>query len=178
MDWIADPLRRARWLALVAVSAGALAACGSSGSSSSSSSGGSSSAAPVSRAALLAGSKHEQGLMIFSNALTSQMQHVVSAFEKQYPWIHVTFTDDEDPVVFSKYAAEHATGTRTADILIASAPGLWAGAVQNGVLDRREVQDRDVFDQQQLRLHGVLRVCAAEGLASSAEARSDSEGCG
>jgi iron(III) transport system substrate-binding protein len=85
-------------------------------------------------AALVAGSKKESGLVIFSNALSTQMQAVTGAFQKQYPWIHVSVTDDEDPVVFSKYAAEHATGTRTADILVASAPGLWAGAVKNGYL--------------------------------------------
>ena len=31
-------------------------------------------------------------------------------------------------------AAERATGTRTADILIASTPGLWVGAVAHGFL--------------------------------------------
>ena len=36
--------------------------------------------------------------------------------------------------MFSKYAAEHGTGARTADILIASAPGLWVGAVDHGYL--------------------------------------------
>ena len=36
--------------------------------------------------------------------------------------------------MFSKYAAQHATGVRTADILIASAPGLWVGAADNGFL--------------------------------------------
>ena len=124
----------------------AAAACSSSGSSSSApqstgspgaSSRGTSSTAvavPQSMAALVAGSKKESGLVIFSNALTTQMQAVTGAFQKQYPWIHVSVTDDEDPVVFSKYAAEHATGTPTADILIASAPGLWVGAVKNGHL--------------------------------------------
>src|ERR1700756_1458510 len=92
----------------------------------------SSSAAPPPPAPPIAGSKHEKGLLIYSNALLTQMQHVTSAFEATYPWIHVTATDDEDPVIFSKYAAEHATGTRTADILVASAPGLWAGAVAHG----------------------------------------------
>jgi iron(III) transport system substrate-binding protein len=94
----------------------------------------SSSAAPLTQAQLIAGSKHEKGLLIYSNALLTQMQHVTSAFEATYPWIHVTATDDEDPVIFSKYTAEHATGTRTADILVASAPGLWAGAVAHGYL--------------------------------------------
>jgi iron(III) transport system substrate-binding protein len=37
-------------------------------------------------------------------------------------------------VVFSKYAAEHGTGARTADVLVASAPNLWTGAVKNGIL--------------------------------------------
>src|SRR5258708_29323410 len=135
-------MRDPRWLcravpaAAAAVLAVAAAACGTSGSPGPGSSGTStaSSAAPLSQAALISGSKHEKGLVIYSNALLSQMQHVTKAFEAKYPWIHVTVTDDEDPVVFSKYAAEHATGARTADILIASAPGLWVGAVAHGFL--------------------------------------------
>jgi len=110
----------------------AAAACSSSGSSSPPAAAGATSAAPVSTAALVSGSKQEKGLVIYSNALSSQMLEVTKAFQAKYPWIHVTVTDDEDPVVFSKYAAEHATGVRTADILIASAPGLWVGAVNSG----------------------------------------------
>jgi iron(III) transport system substrate-binding protein len=118
----------------------AAAACGGSGSAGSTSASSTSASATStgvgssSTAALIAGSKKENGLLIFSNALVSQMQHVTGAFTAKYPWIHVTVTDDEDPVVFSKYAAEHATGTRTADILIASAPGLWVGAVAHGLI--------------------------------------------
>lgn len=112
----------------------AAAACSSSGSSSGPAAAGATSTAPLSTAALIAGSKQEKGLMIYSNALTSQMQEVTKAFQAKYPWIHVTLSDDEDSVVFSKYAAQHATGVRTADILIASAPGLWVGAVNNGFL--------------------------------------------
>ena len=123
--------------AAVAASAAALliAACGSSSPPPNSASpSGPGSSAPVSQASLVAGSKKEKGLLIFSNALSSQMTAVDQAFQKQYPWIHVTATDDEDPVVFSKYTAEHATGTRTADLLLASAPGLWVGAVANGLI--------------------------------------------
>ena len=137
-------MSRLHWPRLAAVAATATviataAACSSGSSSSapqSTSTAGASSAAaaPQSMAALVAGSKKEKGLVVFSNALLTQMQAVASAFQKQYPWVHVSVTDDEDPVVFSKYAAEHATGTRTADILIASAPGLWVGAVKNGYL--------------------------------------------
>src|SRR6202035_1606213 len=112
----------------------AAAACSSSGSSSPPAAGGATSTAPLSTAALVSGSKQEKGLVIYSNALSSQMQEGNNEFQAKYPWIHVTVTDDEDPVVFSKYAAQHATGVRTADILIASAPGLWVGAADNGVL--------------------------------------------
>ncbi len=118
----------------------AAAACSSSGSSTgpaapaATTAPGASSASPLSTAALISGSKQEKGLVIYSNALLSAMQGVTKAFQAKYPWIHVTVSDDEDPVVFSKYAAEHATGVRTADILIASAPGLWVGAVDSGFL--------------------------------------------
>jgi iron(III) transport system substrate-binding protein len=112
----------------------AAAACGSSGSSSPPAAAGGTSAAPLSTAALISVSKQEKGLLIYSNALSSQMQEVTKAFQAKYPWIHVTVSDDEDAVVFSKYAAQHATGVRTADILIASAPGLWVGAVNSGFL--------------------------------------------
>jgi iron(III) transport system substrate-binding protein len=128
------------WSRLAASAAGAAAliitaaACGGSATPSSSSSSSPASAAPLSQGALVAGSKHEKGLVIYSNALLTQMDQVVKAFEAKYPWIHVTATDDEDPVIFSKYAAEHATGARTADILVASAPGLWVGAVAHGFL--------------------------------------------
>lgn len=83
-------------------------------------------------AELEATSKEEGGLLIYSNALLASMKHVTGAFEEKYPWINVDVTDYEDPVVFSKYAAEHGTGSSTADILIASAPGLWSGAVEKG----------------------------------------------
>jgi iron(III) transport system substrate-binding protein len=112
----------------------AAAACSSSGSSSPPTAGGATSTAPLSTAALVSGSKQEKGLVIYGNALSSQMQEVTKAFRAKYPWINVSVTDDEDPVVFSKYAAQHAAGVRTADLLIASAPGLWVGAADNGFL--------------------------------------------
>ena len=128
------PYWRLSAAALASVAIAGLAGCGSAGSSGASNSGTSASATPMTQAQLIAGSKHEHGLVIYSNALLTQSQQVTKAFMAKYPWIHVTITDDEDPVIFSKYAAEHGTGTRTADILIASAPGLWAGAVAHGFL--------------------------------------------
>jgi iron(III) transport system substrate-binding protein len=73
-------------------------------------------------------------LVIYGNPPTQLWKPVIAAFNKQYPWITVTPNDVDDTVVFSKYAAEHGTGARTADILVASAPNLWTGAVKNGIL--------------------------------------------
>ncbi len=132
-------LRPSRLAAAAAIAASLIvtaAACGGSSSSSSGSPGSGSPSAgrPLTQAQLLAGSRKEKGLLIYANVLTSQMQPVIKAFQAKYPWIQVTASDDEDPVVFSKYAAQHATGSRTADMLIASAPALWVGAVANGYL--------------------------------------------
>jgi iron(III) transport system substrate-binding protein len=130
-------LRWSRPAASIAVAASlivAAAACSSSGSPGASGSSAPAAGRPLTQAQLVAGSKKEKGLLIYANVLTSQMQPVIKAFNAQYPWIQVTASDDEDPVVFSKFASQHATGTRTADILIASAPALWVGAVTNGYL--------------------------------------------
>ncbi len=127
--------RRLYGLFITGVMAAAVLTAGNSfGSTGSPTMAAAASSPPANQAALIAGSKTEKGLMIYSNALQTQSEQVVKAFEKTYPWIHVTVTDDEDPVVFSKYAAEHSTGVRTADILIASASNLWVGAVAQGDL--------------------------------------------
>jgi iron(III) transport system substrate-binding protein len=130
-------LRWSRLAAAVAAAASLIltaAACGGSATPSSSASGSAAATAPLTLPQLIAGSKHEKGLVMYSNALPSQMDQVVKAFNAKYPWIHVTTAKYEDPAIFSKYAAEHATGVRTADILIASAPALWVGAVAHAYL--------------------------------------------
>ena len=86
-------------LAAAVVLTAAVTSC-STGGEPSSSAASANSAAPLTQAALVAGSRHETGLVIYSNALLSQMQQVTKAFQTAYPWIHVTVTDDEDQVVF------------------------------------------------------------------------------
>jgi iron(III) transport system substrate-binding protein len=106
----------------------------SSPSSSALSSPSSSAPSPSSLDSLIAASHTEKGLVIYGNPPSQLWKPVIAAFNKQYPWIAVSANDVDDTVVFSKYAAEHGTGARTADILVASAPNLWGGAVKNGIL--------------------------------------------
>ena len=129
-------MRRTASALVAAAAVVSLAAC-SSGTTKTAQSTPPSSAAsgsPSSLDSLVAASHTEQGLVIYGNPPAQLWKPVIAAFNKQYPWISVTPNDVDDTVVFSKYAAEHGTGARTADILVASAPNLWGGAVKNGIL--------------------------------------------
>jgi iron(III) transport system substrate-binding protein len=88
--------------------------------------------APGPLAALIKKSKTESGLVFYGNPPTANFNALVERFHYYYPWIKVTSYDLDDNTIFSKYASEAAQGTRTADILIASAPNLWVYAARKG----------------------------------------------
>jgi iron(III) transport system substrate-binding protein len=89
---------------------------------------------PVPIATLVARSHKEGGLTIYGNPPAPYFNPVITAFEHQYPWINVQYSDLGDNQVFSKYESEHAQGAQSADLLIASAPTLWVQAARNGVI--------------------------------------------
>jgi iron(III) transport system substrate-binding protein len=86
--------------------------------------------------ALIKQSKTESGIVVYGNPPSANFTALVTAFNKQYPWIKVTEYDLEDNTIFSKYASEAAQGVRTADLLIASAPNLWVYASRKGYADK------------------------------------------
>jgi iron(III) transport system substrate-binding protein len=121
--------RRAVTLGLVVITAltgAALAAAGTSGRSAVAPN------PPISK--LVAQSKRESGLVVYGNAPSANWKVVTDAFRKKYPWINVTSYDLENNVIFSKYASEAAQGSRTADLLVSSAPNLWVYARRQGYL--------------------------------------------
>lgn len=79
-------------------------------------------------AGLIKQSKKESGLVFYANAPASNLKVVTDRFQYYHPWIKTTAYDLDNNVIFSKYASESAQGTRTADLLIASAPNLWVYA--------------------------------------------------
>jgi iron(III) transport system substrate-binding protein len=85
-------------------------------------------------AKLVAQSKRESGLIVYGNAPSANWKVVTDAFRKKYPWINVTSYDLDNNVIFSKYASEAAQGSRTADLLVSSAPNLWIYARKQGYL--------------------------------------------
>jgi iron(III) transport system substrate-binding protein len=87
-------------------------------------------------AQLVAASKKESGLVVYGNPPAANFKVLTEAFSKKYPWIKVTSYDLDNNVIFSKYASEAAQRSRTADLLISSAPNLWVYAKrQNYVVD-------------------------------------------
>ena len=86
--------------------------------------------------ALIKQSKKESGIVVYGNPPSANFTALVSAFNKQYPWIKVTEYDLDDNTIFSKYASESAQGVRTADLLIASAPNLWVYASRKAFANR------------------------------------------
>jgi iron(III) transport system substrate-binding protein len=126
---------------VVTLAAAALAACSSSSSPSpaaSASAPGTSTgtSVPTGSADLAAAAAKESGLIIYGNPPAQLWGPVIKAFNAVYPSIKVTPYDVDDNTVFSKYAAEHGTHARTADIIVASAPNLWLNASKtNTVID-------------------------------------------
>jgi iron(III) transport system substrate-binding protein len=87
-------------------------------------------------AQLVAASKKESGIVVYGNPPAANFKVLTEAFTKKYPWIKVTSYDLDNNVIFSKYASEAAQRSRTADLLISSAPNLWVYAKrQNYVVD-------------------------------------------
>ena len=85
-------------------------------------------------AGLIKQSKSESGIVVYGNPPSANFNALVDRFHYYYPWIKVTEYDLDDNTIFSKYASEAAQGTRTADLLIASAPNLWVYAHRKGYL--------------------------------------------
>ncbi|MFL5683885.1 MAG: hypothetical protein ACJ77O_12165, partial [Chloroflexota bacterium] len=124
MSLFTSPRRRA--VALVFVASAALAAAALAGASTAAKPGPVKANPPVAK--LVAQSKKESGLIVYGNAPSANWKVLTDAFTKKYPWIKVTSYDLDNNVIFSKYASEAAQGSRTADLLVSSAPNLWVYA--------------------------------------------------
>lgn len=91
-------------------------------------------ATPGPLAGLIKQSKKESGLVFYANAPAANLKVVTDRFKYYHPWITSTAYDLDNNVIFSKYASEAAQGTRTADLLISSAPNLWVYATRQKYL--------------------------------------------
>lgn len=141
-----------RWLpvAVVALVAGALLA-GTAGARSDVTT-----ATPGPLAGLIKQSRKESGLVFYANAPAANLKVVTDRFQYYHPWIKTTAYDLDNNVIFSKYASEAAQGTRTADLLISSAPNLWVYAVRQKFLADYDPLQLSAFPKFAKQYKGVF----------------------
>jgi iron(III) transport system substrate-binding protein len=85
--------------------------------------------------ALIAQSKTEDHLSIYSNVGTYNWKGITEAFAKRYPWIKVEALDIGPAEAFERYYAESAAGKHSADVVIAGSPSSWIRFVDKGEVE-------------------------------------------
>ena len=113
-------------------------------------------ATPGPLAGLIKQSKKESGLVFYANAPASNLKVVTDRFQFYYPWIKSTAYDLDNNVIFSKYASEAAQSTRTADLLISSAPNLWVYATRQKYLVNYDPIELKAFPSFAKQYNGVF----------------------
>ena len=83
---------------------------------------------------LIAQSKTESRLEIYSNVGTENWQGIVQAFNRKYPWIVVEALDLGPGEAFERYYSESSVGKHSADLIVAAAPTSWLRFVDKGEL--------------------------------------------
>ena len=63
-------------------------------------------------------SKKEPGILIYGNIGQENWKPIIGAFNKDYPWVKVSFLDLASDEVFQRYYAEQSTGSSSVDIVL------------------------------------------------------------
>lgn len=85
--------------------------------------------------ALIAQSRTENHLSIYSNVGTYNWKGITEAFTKKYPWIKVEALDIGPAEAFERYYAESAAGKHSADVVVAGSPTSWIRFVDKGEVE-------------------------------------------
>lgn len=83
---------------------------------------------------VVAASKNENKLIIYSIMSEKNWAPVVEAFTKRYNWITVETSDLGSYEVFERYYPEASSNARTGDMIITSAPDGWQAFIKRGEL--------------------------------------------
>ena len=90
------------------------------------------------QAALVAQSKSEKGLRIYSNVNEISWTPVVRAFNAKYPWIQVEALDLGPSEAFERYYAENSAKLRSADMIAVASPEAWIRFVERNEVEPYE----------------------------------------
>lgn len=89
-------------------------------------------AKPIDIDAVIKASRKEPKLVIYGSPTAQQWKPVLDAFAKAYPWIKVEAFDTGGTEGFQRYLSEAATGSATADVIVASDGPGWLDVVKRG----------------------------------------------
>lgn len=81
--------------------------------------------------ALVAASKTEEGVVIYSVIASSNWAEALAGFHARYPWIKVE-TLDLSNEIWDRYYTERSTGARTADMIVAFGVDRWLEFLAKG----------------------------------------------
>ncbi len=86
--------------------------------------------------ALIAASKEEIGLLVYSNIAEYNWVYILEEFKKKYPWmaLKVETIDMGPSATFERYYSERSVNRRTADMVVTGAPDAWLRFVDKGGL--------------------------------------------
>jgi iron(III) transport system substrate-binding protein len=86
---------------------------------------------PADYAKTIEAAKKEGKLLVYSNVAAGNWAPFIELFKQRYPGIAVDTTDSSNEL-WEKYYAESQTGTRTADIILVTAPDRWIEIHERG----------------------------------------------
>ncbi len=86
---------------------------------------------PSDYAKMIEAAKKEGKVLVYSNVAVNLWAPFVELFKQRYPGIAVETTDSSNEL-WEKYYAESQTGTKTADLILVSAPDRWIEFAERG----------------------------------------------
>jgi iron(III) transport system substrate-binding protein len=143
---------RSRSVVAVGLAAAVLAGCGGADAGSSTSTGGSAAATTTGAAVVtkpapeatpvsdevLAAAKREGSLVLYTNSEDDQIAPLVKAFNRTHPGIRVRSLSLGAEEIFQRYLSEQATGSPSADLLMANHRIGWQSLMKKGLVEPYE----------------------------------------
>jgi iron(III) transport system substrate-binding protein len=109
---------------------------------------------------IVAGSKNENRLVVYSIMAEYNWKPVIEGFRKRYPWIEVQTLDLGSGEVFERYYAERASNARSGDLLINGAVDKWLQFASKGEILEYESPEAGKLPAWSIPKKGLYTVSA------------------
>ena len=114
---------------------------------------------PADYAKTIDAAKKEGKVLVYSNVAVGNWAPFVELFKQRYPGIAVETTDTSNEL-WEKYYAESQTGTKTADLILVSAPDRWIEIAERGQVNPYESPESPALPKWSRPFPGVYSASA------------------